>query len=542
MSGYTIRELIIKIHSNILKGQDKYDVFEFTKNNIYLPDSNKKFNKVLNTYPYFTYEFKYPRDKLLSLNMRKRIETFFNLEQFVLYITTYGEKSINDTAKQINECAYENVMTMLEVLFPTQFPIYNNIKDSHTYYVNGNRSLQKHMLSMITQPFIKKYYSYMKHNGETYTISKVIWINDMLNHSVYKDLIEKYQEYITSKTSPLKREFNNYLKPLLSDSTSSERYKSIYNNFQEKIDEIVKQEETNRNISRQKAQSSQKQQVNHILYHANKCYYEIAPSTNEGKESNTVDYNCQQNSNNFDLNTSILENHKGKKVYYYIELAIDYFQGEFNNKNKSMYVCNYTSNHLGDLFEKILMTKELVEKSHYWSVDLDRAPLYNKTSSLKQEKTIKLDDTNDKEENKEDKYVQLFSEILDEGRETINTIEKMQGSGSHEDIDINDLYRFYINQKKSDANYIEEVYQLKQKPGSNTLLVSTIQANVSNLTNTKEEANTIYKAMLKDILKYVKDINGEIKSSQKKEGNTNGGKHMTRKLKKKRFNVTIKKN
>jgi len=537
MSGYTIRELIIKIHSNILKDKDNYDVFEFTKNNIYLPDSNKKFNKVLNTYPYFTYEFKYPRDKLLSLNMRKRIETFFNLEQFVLYITTYGEKSKTDTSKEIDECAYENLMTMLEVLFPTQFPIYNNIKDSYTYYVNGNRSLQKHMLSMITQPFTKKYYSYMKHNGETYTISKVIWINDMLNHSIYSELIEKYQEYIkSSKSTSLKREFNNYLKPLLSHSTSSERYKSIYTNFQNKIDDI--QDEENMHVQRKQAKNlrSNVAQVNHILYHANKCYYEIAPSTNEDKESNTVDYNCQQNSNNFDLNTSILENHKGKKVYYYIELAIDYFQGEFNNKNKSMYVCNYTSNHLGDLLEKILMTKELVEKSQYWNIDLDRAPLYNKTSSLKQEKTIKLDDTNDNEDNKEDKYVQLFSEILDEGRETINTIEKMQGSDSIEDI--NELYRFYNDNKRGDTNYIEEVYKLKQKSGTNTLLVSSIESSIANLRNT----NPIYKAMLDDILNYVKDINGEMKSSQKKGGNTIGGKHMTRKIKKKRFNVTIKKN
>lgn len=536
MSGYTIRELIIKIHSNILKDKDNYDVFEFTKNNIYLPDSNKKFNKVLNTYPYFTYEFKYPRDKLLSLNMRKRIETFFNLEQFVLYITTYGEKSKTDTSKEIDECAYENLMIMLEVLFPTQFPIYNNIKDSYNYYVNGNRSLQRHMLSMITQPFTKKYYSYMKHNGETYTISKVIWINDMLNHSIYSDLIEKYQEYIkSSKSTSLKREFNNYLKPLLSHSTSSERYKSIYINFQDKIDEI--QNEENKTVKKTPGRKSQSNvaQVNHILYHANKCYYEIASSTNEDKEDNLLgnnnDYNCQNNSNNFDLNTSILENHKGKKVYYYIELAIDYFQGEFNNKNKSMYVCNYTSNHLGDLLEKILMTKELAEKSQYWNIDLDRAPLYNKTSSLKQEKTIKLDDTNDNEDNKEDKYVQLFSEILDEGMETINAL---QGSDSIEDI--GELYRFYNNNKRGDTNYIEEVYKLKQKPGSNTLLVSSIESSIANLRNT----NPIYKAMLDDILNYVKQIN-DVKLPEK-GGNTNSGKHMTRKLKKKRFNVTIKKN
>ena len=159
-SPYNIHELKILIRSNILKNNDtEYDKFELTKDNLYLQDQ-KKFNKTLNTYPYFTYQFEYPRDKLLSLSMRKRIEFFFNLDQFVLFLATYGHEQVNYEINKL-QVSNHNVMVMLEILFPTQFPIHNDIKDSHNHYINGNRGISNQMLSMITHPFQRKY-SYIK--------------------------------------------------------------------------------------------------------------------------------------------------------------------------------------------------------------------------------------------------------------------------------------------------------------------------------------------------------------------------------------------
>ena len=459
-TSYNIQELKIFIRSNILKNNDtEYDNFELTKDNLYLKDQ-KKFNKILNTYPYFTYEISYPRDKLLSLSMRKRIEIFFNLEQYILFFATYGTEQTKSEENKAN-VSNHNVHVMLELLFPTQFPIHNDIKDSYNYYINGNRGISNQMLSMITHPFENKY-SYIKHNGKVYTTRRVIWINDMLNHSIYKKLINLSATKLTQgksrNTVSITNEINNIIRSIVDESNSSTSYTSVNNEFQNIINTLSgKNDKLLENI-----------------------YDIFIKKYTQDKEYNEMDL---ENKNSRDENklktfieTSVLQQQTSSKRYYYIELSIDYFQGEINSENKHKFICNFTSNHLGNLFEKIIQTKELDKYKQKWNVDLDKAPLYQSDVPIvtKRSNTMNLEDS--KKDMKDDSQEQLllFSDIIQNGNNTkkyIEYINKDQGTS----IEINQLYEDgYLDTIRENkySDVVKKLYELlKQEGDTNPIFI-----------------------------------------------------------------------
>ena len=61
----------------------------------------------------------------------------------------------------------DNIMTMIEILFPTKFPVINNIHTSHQF-VTLSRSL-KPLDTNIGRP---KMYSHLNINNNKYTINK----------------------------------------------------------------------------------------------------------------------------------------------------------------------------------------------------------------------------------------------------------------------------------------------------------------------------------------------------------------------------------
>jgi hypothetical protein len=158
----------------------------------------------LNQYPYFTFDVRYPLSRLRYLTYKDRIEFFFNRDKFSERLTAYSkEKNILDKTKitseedrkeyydKRNKNIEKNIMTMIEILFPTKFPVINDIHTSLDI-VFGNSKLKR----MILNPIITKYYSYLKLDDGMYTFKKTIWINDILNHPVYRDLIEKYRKFL----------------------------------------------------------------------------------------------------------------------------------------------------------------------------------------------------------------------------------------------------------------------------------------------------------------------------------------------------------
>jgi hypothetical protein len=542
-TSYNIQELKIFIRSNILKNNDsEYDNFEFTKDNLYLQDQ-KKFNKPLNTYPYFTSDIGYPRDKLLSLSMRKRIEFFFNLDQYMLFITTYGEKN-----KEKNEITNNNINIMLELLFPTQFPIHNDIKDSHSYYLSGNRGISNQMLSMITNPFENKY-SYIRHNGKIYTTRRVIWVNDMLNHSIYKKLIDLYATRLTQgqgstrNTVSLTNDINNIIRSIVKGSNTSISYISLNTQFQDRIDALNKKE--NKLLS------------NIYAKFINKNIQDEEEDEGQDKDDTQLIKNIE---------TSVLQQQTSSKSYYYIELSIDYFQGEINSENKHKFICNFTSNHLGNLFEKIVQSKEIDKYKQKWNVDLDKAPLYQSDVPIvtKRNNDMKLEDSKRDVKDESQGQIMLFSDIIQNGNNTkkyIEHINKEQGLS----IEINQLYEdAYLDTIRENkySDVVKKLYELLNQEGDTNPIF--IRDNINKIKKSQkikipDNKKTNYESdpiktiveivdddptrifmyfFMEDIINYM-SIKGLIRDSDK-----NGGSRLkTRKNKKSRIkNATIKKN
>lgn len=163
----------------------------------------------LNEYPYFTADVEYPKSKLYELQTPDIFLFFFNKEKFTEFLSVYVEKGeiekdvlLESTEKETEEIEiYQrkkkvrietNITTMLELLFPTRFPVYNDLHKSHDFVFNPS-SFSKFWID--PQILFWNRFSYIVLNGKKYTCKKLIWLNDILNHPKYRELIEFYRKF-----------------------------------------------------------------------------------------------------------------------------------------------------------------------------------------------------------------------------------------------------------------------------------------------------------------------------------------------------------
>ena len=188
--NYDIEELKIMLYTNIQNNR----LLPFTRKLLSQPEITTT-NIDLNDYPYFTFDVKYPKGQMQYLRYQERVEIFFNKQLFSEYLFAYSKKPLvskdnENYYKERDEIIEHNIMTMIEILFPTKFPVINDI---HTSYdkVMGKSSLSR----MILNPIKPKYFSQLNINGKDYTFKKNIWLNDFLNHPLYRKLLEDYRKF-----------------------------------------------------------------------------------------------------------------------------------------------------------------------------------------------------------------------------------------------------------------------------------------------------------------------------------------------------------
>ena len=221
----------------------------------------------LEKYPFFSTVHKYPRKKLQDMTYDKVLEFFFTLEEFRnklkkrKVVKTKGNKAISgkrktggthrnkySTPAEILTLKQSNFVLMLQLLFPTVYPVTNNIDTSigiitqkpedeeegdigeeapeeeeeeekfeevsetkgktnskntlDTSSESGSifdfKTIQSFFSLKGTSIFnflpnrLKQNYSYLKIGGQDYTITRTIWLNDVMNHPVYSDVIKSY--------------------------------------------------------------------------------------------------------------------------------------------------------------------------------------------------------------------------------------------------------------------------------------------------------------------------------------------------------------
>ncbi len=194
-----VKQIKIKLSTNMNKEE-----FDLTFSKIYDPAPGERSRKILiSEYPFFTADVKYDEKFLQSKPYYKILSIFFGKKQFIKAITKNTNPVITTDPATIMKNANENIMTMLRLLFPISYPIKNNLNTSYRkYFLNQPPAISLESIdvkSMFSSgeitPLGKRTYSYLKMQSGICTVSEVIWLNDVLNNKLYRELIDKIIEY-----------------------------------------------------------------------------------------------------------------------------------------------------------------------------------------------------------------------------------------------------------------------------------------------------------------------------------------------------------
>lgn len=186
-------EEIDTIHIMIQSNLPETPMFPFTKYMLYSPLLEGKQAKIkidmskLSEYPFFTNEIKYPKSELIQMSYEEIVLFFFDKEEFKSVIQRFLSNKTK-TYGINNENNEFNIMTMIELLFPTVNPYKNNFNTSLNEYIYQSKYNNNTL-------FPNNNYTYLRYNETIYTISKITWLNDFLNHPLYKTLITEYIKF-----------------------------------------------------------------------------------------------------------------------------------------------------------------------------------------------------------------------------------------------------------------------------------------------------------------------------------------------------------
>lgn len=240
----SIKQIKILIRTNII-GDNNFIIL--TKNMLVISDSSK-----LTDYPYFSEKFLYPTRILNTYTYEQKIDFFFNLNSFKKLIyankkvenynnysckiedfTINTDDSDDDSEKEDSKVEDDeyveddeeydknddfknnkdndkyginkinimktNIETMIAMLFPTTFPAISENINSFCQYIRKEpqsiitlKGSLPDSIADIIDPSLKPEYSYLNIAGSIHTITKTIWLNDLLNHPKYVKLIDDF--------------------------------------------------------------------------------------------------------------------------------------------------------------------------------------------------------------------------------------------------------------------------------------------------------------------------------------------------------------
>jgi len=218
--NFNIQKLKITLNTNAVNNTQ----IELTKDILYHPEHGSFTD--IEKYPYLTTKQVYPEDYLSGLVYSQIVNIFFNKENFESMLIEHKPAvNIPDTAYISNK----NIMIMLGLLFSTKYFIVNNIHQSLDI-INKKESDR----SIFYNPFNTQF-SYIKINGKPHTVTKAIWLNDIVNHPKYKevantvgDVINSYNEKFPNNPDKLITERN---RPV----TSNVNFKEISYNLRNRV-------------------------------------------------------------------------------------------------------------------------------------------------------------------------------------------------------------------------------------------------------------------------------------------------------------------
>ena len=293
----------------------------------------------------------------------------------------------------------KNIKTMLEILFPTKFPVINDIQTSYEYIQN-----QKSTRPFWFNPFLTHYFSYLTIGGKIYTVKKTVWLNDILNHPVYQKIFIEYRKlkkWADDKAYNMNEHDEFHPKKIFTSNLDSNKlfkeqtqpipfrkFKTTMLGFVEPLrnsSNTYLQEQinavTNRGVSSHKGNPKEFYELLDNIYdtyinskkeeEAEEEEAEVKKEEKEEvkKQGEEVEIDKYSKINAF-INTGISyinmgESNKPTREVYFM---IDLIDGEINDENKSSIYCPYMGDSLGNKLEYLINKRNVTDKND-WAVD-----------------------------------------------------------------------------------------------------------------------------------------------------------------------------
>jgi len=531
----SIEELKIKISTNIISSSS--NIIDFKRSMLYHPEL-VDMRPDLNEYPYFTFDLKYSISSLRYLPYKDRVEFFFNKEKFTERVLAFSkEKTILDITKTFDEKEKKkyyrrkekniekNILTMIELLFPTKFPVINDIQTSYDV-IQGNIKVK----NIYYGPIVTNYYSYLKINDEIYTIKKNIWVNDILNHPVYQRLITEYHKVwlvLEEKKLKIKRDIPDekqqepelerideyFTRPSEEIRTRSDVPREYTQFTSVTLNDYKSPRRESSNIELQELINGAQTDKTGEFYTFMKFLYDRYFYLTENVTSNNY-YNDNKNKMKVGLcsiNIDVIDTQR-REIYIYT----DFIKGEVNKENERSIWCPFVSDYLGNQLEVMIInsySNKLIKRSlPNWNIFKNRMifsikKLKDKKSKdenptkklmLEEKPFVKSENSTKKENNKDNSYddVNFRSNFL-------NFILKRIDKKEKETL-LNDIngYTVFVKSTLSDQNLLDfvkknenQVYSLikewnKDLVNQNVGLIHKLNTKLSNLKGELE--NTKY--------------------------------------------------
>lgn len=205
--------LKIKFLTNFYE-DEKLSKITFSKDIIHSTEKEVgSLKKTINDLPFICTNALYTEDIFYDLDITDIYKTIFDDEKLIVYVNNKlaSERNGNLTGIEIsndnpnclcssckNTIIRSNVLITLRTLFPVSFPTTNNIVDSLELVQNSEPG---HFFGSDTQNRIIETlkgdvkYSYIQTGGEIYTFTRLIWLDDVLNHPDYSKAIKEYHVF-----------------------------------------------------------------------------------------------------------------------------------------------------------------------------------------------------------------------------------------------------------------------------------------------------------------------------------------------------------
>lgn len=220
--------------------------------------SGKENTSKKESYPFFTDQVRLSVSKLLKMPRQKQIDVFFIKEDFKKLIGSSYSTDLDER----NENAEHNLRVMVQIFFPTVFPINGNITETFSEKMKDAfldvsiGSNNTNVATLLTNFFGKENeYGYLN-IGKQYSVTKITFINDIINDPTFKNLIQpslnfqNWRKETMNKYIESSRTFMNTIKTLIKTHFSNIKT-ALADNTTDAYKDLIKIKSTSAQVNAQ---------------------------------------------------------------------------------------------------------------------------------------------------------------------------------------------------------------------------------------------------------------------------------------------------